>query len=266
MIWFLNILNKNLSIFKIEISKYELYFNSLMVKEKVFPLGFLDKEIVGGTHMVFLYDSEQDLYDILPLFFARGLTNKELCLVIYPDEEKKEKIEKEISKMVPLDKYKDKLEFIDYKIFYTDAKKLRVDKNNTFHILHNKLKSIDYQDIDGVRILGDMSWINNQVFNDLIDVEKELTEKYFKKNLLMICSYPLKKLSAAEIIEIIQSHNVVLYRKNNQWVLSETVERKRMDAEIEDIKSFNKMAVDRELKMIELKDKIKELEKNQKIK
>lgn len=235
-----------------------------MVQEKVFPLGFLDKEIVGGTHMVFLYDFEQDLYDILPLFFARGLTNKELCLVIYPDEERKERMEKEISKMVPLDKYKDRIEFIDYKIFYTDAKKVKIDKNNTLDVLHKKIKNINYQDIDGVRILGDMSWINNQVFNDLIDVEKELSDKFFKKNLLMICSYPLKNLTASEIIEIIQSHNVVLYRKNNQWVLSEIVERKRIDTEIEDIKKINQYAVDRESKMNELKERIKELEKNQK--
>ena len=73
-----------------------------MVKEKIFPLGFVDKEIVGGTHMVFLYDSEQDLFDILPLFFSRGLTNKELCLVIYPNMDSKEKMEKEISKLLPI--------------------------------------------------------------------------------------------------------------------------------------------------------------------
>ena len=140
----------------------------------------------------------------------------------------------------------------------------KVDKSFALHILNKKIKNIDYKDIDGVRILGDMSWINNKVFNDLIDIEKDLSERFFKINLLMICSYPLKTLSAAEIVEVIQSHNVVLYRKNNQWVLSETVERKRMSAEIEDIKKINKYAIDREIKMVELKERIKELERNQK--
>lgn len=226
---------------------------------KQFDLGFTIKNVPGGTRMVMLYDDFQDLIEIMPLFFAQGLKNKEKCLLIYPNNKVKEIMKKEISKFLKLNSLKEEknFELINYKEFYYN--KDQIDPDKPIKIIDKKLNVVDYTDVDGIRALGDMSWIDNKVFNEIINVEKGVTKKYLSKDILFLVTYPVHNLSASEIIEIIQSYVVVLYKKDDMWSLSETIERTSMQAEIKDLKKFTNLAINRELEMVKLKEENRKL-------
>ena len=90
------------------------------------PLGFIKRNVELGAHIVLLYEKESELLEIFPPFFAAGLKNNELCIVVYPSLKLKQKIEKKLSRLVNLKNYikENKIEFVHYKKFYF--------KNNVF--------------------------------------------------------------------------------------------------------------------------------------
>ncbi len=230
-----------------------------MVKKKR-VLRFVKANIEQGTHIVMLYETESDILTIFPSFFAEGLENNEFCIMVYPTIRLKEKLKKEIAKLVDLKKYinEKKIEFIHFKKFY--FKNNIFTKEKVYNLIDKKLNHIGFKDVDGVRTAGDMTWVNNKFFKKVIVYEKGLTEKYGKMSLLLMCAYPVKKISVTDLIETIQSHNLILYKIGNKWRLSEPIERKILKEDITDLTKFTKFAAHREMKMVELKKRITELE------
>ncbi len=232
-----------------------------MFKRKYNPLGFMKGEVEQGTHIVMLYEKISDLLEIFPSFFASGLKNNELCIVVYPNTALKQKIKKEISRIVDLQKYtkEKKIEFIHYKTFY--FKNNIFTKEKVYRLIDKKLNSIGFKDIDGIRAAGDMSWVKSKLLKKVLVYEKGLTEKYSKRLILLMCTYPVKNISIPDLIDVIQSHNMILYKTDKKWHLSEPTERRILKSEVENLEKFTKFATNRELKMIELKERIAKLEK-----
>lgn len=224
------------------------------------PLGFIKRNVELGAHIVLLYEKESELLEIFPPFFAAGLKNNELCIVVYPSLKLKQKIEKKLSRLVNLKNYikENKIEFVHYKKFYFKNNVFSEEK--VYQLIDKKLNSIGFKDVDGVRGAGDMSWVTDKSLKKVLVYEKDLTKKYNKAHMLLMCSYPMKKLSTPDIVDIIQSHNLILYKKGKKWHLSEPTERRILKEEIEGLEKFTKFATGRELKMIELKERIAELE------
>lgn len=224
-----------------------------------FALGINGYVVDPGAHIVLFYNEEDELLEVFPHYFAEGLKNNECCVVIYPHDNLKEKITSEIAKIVPIEKYvsEKKIEFVHYKKFYFEKDQFK--DVCAYKHLDKKLNHVDYNDVDGVRGAGDMSWIRTGSFKDIVCCEKGLTEKCAKNKVVLMCSYPLKLLKPWEIIEIVQSHALILYKSGKKWQLSETIERKIMQNEIEDLEKFTKLAIGREIRMSELKKEINEL-------
>nr|MCK4929900.1 MEDS domain-containing protein [Nanoarchaeota archaeon] len=232
-----------------------------MSERKHIPLGFIKKSVENGAHIVMLYENEADILRIFPPFFATGLKNNELCIIIYPNLRLKQKLKKKLTELVNLKDYikEKKVEFVYYKNFY--FKNNVFSKEKVYKLIDKKLNHIGFKDIDGIRAAGDMSWIKDKLLKEVLICAKEVTKKYRKAPVLLMCSYPIEKLSIVDLIDVIQSHNLILYKKDKKWYLSEPTERRVLKEEIQDLERFTKLAVGRELDMIKLKKKIAKLEK-----
>jgi hypothetical protein len=231
-----------------------------MSKKNYTDLGFMKKNVEWGAHIVFLYEDEADLLKIFPPFFAIGLKNNEFCVVIYPNLRLKQKLEKRIAKLVDLDYHikEKRILFIHYKDFY--FKNNIFKKEKIYKFIDEKLNHIGFKDYDGLRSAGDMSWVKDKLLKKVLVYEKGLTKKYSNARILLMCAYPVKKLPIPDLIDVIQSHVLILYKKDKKFYLSETTERRILKGEIENLERFTKLAVDRELRMLELKKKNAELE------
>jgi hypothetical protein len=234
------------------------------MKKSGFALGFADKTVPCGTHIAVLYEKEAELIGIYSKYFARGLKNDEICVVFYEDEGFRKKLEDEISKIFPIEKqdHNRRVEFVRYKDFYLNDGKF--DSSIPIRLIDKKLEDNRYMVGAGIRVLGVTSQINSKEFDDVIHYERALTDRYFKESLIISCAYPTKSISIPNLVKILQSHTLVLYKEQGKWKMSETVERDKMRTEINSLEQFTKFAVGRELKMAELKEKIRRLEESRK--
>lgn len=228
---------------------------------KYIPLGFVKGSVEIGTHIVMLYENEKELLEIFPPFFAAGLLNNELCIVVYPNLRLKQELHEKLAKLVDIDFYikKKKIEFVYYKNFY--FRNCIFNKEKIYWLIDKKIKQVGFKDFDGLRTTSDMSWVNSKFFKKILIYEKGLTKKYKKSPILFICAYPINKLTIPELVDVLQSHMLILYKKDRKWCLSETMERRILMKEIQNLEKFTKLAVGRELKMIKLKEKVEKLEK-----
>lgn len=228
---------------------------------KYVPLGFVKRNVELGTHIIMLYENENDLLEIFPPFFAAGLLNNELCIVVYPNLKLKQKLIKDLAKLVDIEHYMNgkKIKFIYYKKFY--FKNNVFCKEKVYKLIDKKLNQIGFKDFDGIRGATDMSWVEDAFLKKILIYEEGITEKYRKSHVLIICAYPIKKLAIPDLIDVLQTHILILYKKDKKWCLSETMERAVLKEEIQNLERFTKIAVGRELKMIKLKKRISKLEK-----
>jgi hypothetical protein len=230
------------------------------MEKKEFQLGFASKSVPGGTHIAVLYEKEAELIELFSRYFAEGLKDNEICVVVYKDVGFRNKMEEEVSKIFPKENQSHNLcvEYVHYEEFYLDDD--RFDSSKPIGLTDKKLLDKRHLEGAGIRTMGVMSWVSDKDFDDVIRYEKVLTERYFKENLIISCAYPTKNITIPHIIKILQSHTLVLYKEDDIWKMSETVERNRMQKEIDGLEQFTKLAIDRELKMTELKEKLRKLE------
>jgi len=211
----------------------------------------------AGSHIVLLYQDESELIDALSDYFSEGITNNNSCAMACQNDNLQDKIIKQIEskKILTRKQIQEKIVFINTKKFYYSKKKFNA--NSTYKKID---ESIAKDRLCGLRAAGDMRWVNNNNFNDVHQYEIELSSRYNTENVLFICAYSLKDISTFQLIKIIQSHSLILFKENGKWELSHPIEKDISEHKIDDLERFTKHAVDRELRMIELKEKITKLE------
>jgi len=75
---------------------------------------------------------------------------------------------------------------------------------------------------DGLRVEGDISWIGTNRWRPFTDYESKIDNAIINKKFLVICSYPLKKIRAREIIDVIENHQFALIRRNGKWIYAKS--------------------------------------------
>jgi len=181
------------------------------------------KEVTWGTHLCFFYDSINDYFDIIKPYIKTGLENNEFCLWIIPKNLEKAKAFEILQTAIPnLDCYqrKKQIEILQYFEFYLI--KGRFDGDAVITNWRNKLDKALSAGFDGLRGKGDLSWVGTNRWKSFIDYENEIGNVIFNKKILAFCSYPLKKIGAREIINVIENHQFALIRRNEKWIYAKS--------------------------------------------
>jgi len=181
------------------------------------------KEVPWGTHLCFFYDSINDYFDILKPYIKAGLENNEFCSWIIPKNLETEKALEILQTAIPnLDCYQRKrqIEILQYSECYLN--KGRFDGDAVITNWGNKLDKALSAGFDGLRVEGDVSWVGTNRWRLFKDYESEIGNVIFNKKILVICSYPLKKIGASKIIDIIENHQFALIRRNEKWIFAKS--------------------------------------------
>jgi len=177
------------------------------------------KEVPWGTHLCFFYDSINDYFDIIKPYIKTGLENNEFCVWIIPKDLEKEKAFEILQTAIPtLDCYqrKKQIEILQHSECYLNKGRFNGDAVITNR--KNKLDKALSAGFDGLRTACDVSWVGKIRWKIFYNYENKVGDAVFNKKILSVCSYPLKKIGAREIIDVIENHQFALIRRNEKWI------------------------------------------------
>jgi PAS domain S-box-containing protein len=212
-------------------------------------------EVPWGTHLCHFYETKEDLLNILIPYFNTGLENNEFCVWVVSDPLGEEEAKNAFRQAVPeADRYltTGHIEICSHSIFPSSRQQTfptgRIEivphtdwylKGGAFiaeQVLdgwNEKLADALAKGYAGLRGNGNEAWLTEENRKDFIQYEKTLDEKLANQRMIVLCSYPLSGSSAAQVLDVVNAHQVAVIRRRGNWEVIETPEVKRAKQEIQ---------------------------------
>jgi PAS domain S-box-containing protein len=185
-----------------------------------------------GTHFCLFYETERDLLETLSLYFKTGLANNEYCLWITP--ESFDKARNALIQAIPLADQHLKagnLEVISYQEWYFEGG--IYDATKSIQGFDTKLAQALEKGYTRMRVLADESWLDQEYWKVFIDYEGKLDKRFTGKPISIVCAYLTVARSAADILDVAQTHRFVAAKRRGKWVILEAPELKQVKVESE---------------------------------
>lgn len=75
------------------------------------------------------------------------------------------------------------------------------------------------QDYDGIRITGNIAWLEKKDWRNFIEYEEKVNNFIGKYRMIIICTYSLDKCGGSEVIDVVSTHQFVLSKQGANWEL-----------------------------------------------
>ena len=85
----------------------------------------------------------------------------------------------------------------------------------------------------GARVTGDMVWLQKKDWKHFCEYEEGLNAALADQPMAVLCTYPLARCGALEILDVVRTHQFALARRDGNWDIIETAGLKQAKAEIE---------------------------------
>lgn len=205
-------------------------------------------QVPWGTHFCSFYETKQDLLDILIPFFKVGLENNEFCLWVISDpglitvEEAKAALEQAVP---DLDRHlsDENIEILDALGWYIEENVPNLER--AMSAWDEKLKRALALGYDGMRISGDTFWLGEKDWKEFCAHEKQVNDRITDQRMTIWCTYPLAKSGAAEILDVVQTHQFTIARREGEWEVLQTSELIKAKAEIKRLNEELRRVIER---------------------
>src|SRR6202022_2147728 len=190
-------------------------------------------DVPWGTHFCHFYETKQDLLDTLVPYFKAGLESKEYCLWVISDPLVQGEARRALKSAVPdLDEHllNENIEILDGLKWYLTENVFNLERVAT--AWDKKLEQALARGYAGMRVSGDTFWLREKDWNDFRAYEKRLNESITDRPMTVLCTYPLAKSGAAEVLDVVQNHQFAIARRRGEWKVIETPELIQAKAEI----------------------------------
>jgi C4-dicarboxylate-specific signal transduction histidine kinase/GAF domain-containing protein len=190
-------------------------------------------DIPWGTHFCLFYETTADLLETLVSYLKAGLENQEFCLWVVAEPLGVEDAIRALQQAVPgLDRC-----FSDHSIEIVAARDWYL-KDGTFDLnrvigdWNAKLARASARGYAGVRVTGDTAWLEKKNWNNFCEYEESLNRAVANQRLTVLCTYPLAACGAAEILDVVRTHQFAVTKRRGGWDVIETAGHKQAKAEI----------------------------------
>jgi C4-dicarboxylate-specific signal transduction histidine kinase len=194
-------------------------------------------EIVGdmpwGTHFCLFYDTKDDLLDLLTSYCKAGLEAEEFCLWVVAEPLTIGEAINALKDAVPdIDRYlaESSIEITSASDWYLEGG--RFDLKRVTGRWLERLARASARGYAGVRVTGDTAWLEKKDWKDFCEYEEGLNEAVANQRLAVLCTYPLAACGAAEILDVVRTHQFAVARRHGSWEVIETAGLKLAKAEI----------------------------------
>jgi PAS domain S-box-containing protein/putative nucleotidyltransferase with HDIG domain len=199
----------------------------------------------SSKHICLLFNSKEDLADILVPYFKSGLENNEFCIWVIADplnvEGAKESLRKNIKNFQSYIKER-QIEIIDGHKWLGKAGKFNTEM--VLEQLGKKAEQALRKGFDRLRLAGNFFWNEQADWKDISQYESLASHFIDHNPITAVCSYPLDKLKASQVIDVVGSHDCALIKMKNKWNLIQNYEQsehKKSHEELMNIESRMKI-------------------------
>jgi signal transduction histidine kinase len=185
-------------------------------------------DIAWGTHICHLYETKEDLLDVMVPYLKAGLTNNEFCLWVTAEPLS----EKEASKALR----EDLLNFSTYlkrgqiHIVPYDQWYLRDGTFVAQAVYDSWMDKLNWalaEGYDGLRAAANLSWLEKKEWRSFTAYEQQINDSLQGHRIIGVCSYLLSECGASEVVDVIKNHQYALIKRDGRWELVENAEHKR---------------------------------------
>src|SRR5713226_8766844 len=194
-------------------------------------------DVVGdmpwGTHFCLFYETRADLLETLVPYCKAGLESQEFCLWVVAEPLTQDDARLALKQAVPdLDRYlaDQNIEIVAARDWYLQDGTF--DLNRVIGGWNEKLALASAKGYAGVRVTGDTAWLEKKDWKDFCEYEESLNHAVANQHLAVLCTYPLAACGAAEILDVVRTHQFALARRHGSWDVIETAGHKQAKAEI----------------------------------
>ncbi len=106
------------------------------------------------------------------------------------------------------------------------------DLNRVIAGWNEKLARASDRGYAGVRVTGDTAWLEKKDWKDFCEYEDSLNQAVANQRLAVLCTYPLAACGAAEILDVVRTHQFAVTKRRGSWDVIETAGHKQAKAEI----------------------------------
>ncbi|MGQ3686005.1 MAG: MEDS domain-containing protein [Candidatus Loosdrechtia sp.] len=192
-------------------------------------------EIIGnapwGTHFCQLYQTKEDLVDLLVPYFKSGLASNEFCMWLTSEPlavpEAVDAMKKTIPDFESLLAMK-KIEIVPSEEWY--LKDGIFEKKRAINIWINKLNQALKNGYEGMRITDNTTWLKKKDWKNFTDYEEVIDSVIDANQIIAICSYSLNRCNAYEITDVFRNHQFALMKREGKLEIVESSKQKDVKA------------------------------------
>jgi PAS domain S-box-containing protein len=194
-------------------------------------------DVVGnmpwGTHFCLFYDTKADLLETLVSYCKAGLESQEFCLWVVAPPVTVEDARQALKAAIPdFDQYSvdSSIEIVPARDWYLHEGSF--DLKRVIAGWNQKLVRASAKGYAGVRVTGDTAWLEKKDWKDFSEYEESLNGAIANQRLAVLCTYPLASCGAAEILDVVRTHQFAVTKRRGNWDVIETAGHKQAKAEI----------------------------------
>jgi len=185
------------------------------------PLG----EIPWGTHFCHFYETTDDLLEVVIPYFAAGLEEKELCFWLVAAPLTEESARDALRQAIPDFSRHD----ADGAISFRPTpewlmRRGRIEIPALMTEWTDLVEESRKRGYVGLRAAGCQQWLRPAQWKEFHDYEREFEAAMSGKPMLVLCSYPLSTTDAAGILDVADSHELAVVKREGKWDIVETPE------------------------------------------
>ncbi len=192
-------------------------------------------EIPWSSHFSIFYEDKRDLVEVLVPYLAAGLLADELCIWMLSNPGVESHVLDALGELVPdLNRRSEKGQFRISSIeeWYRENGQLDVDAlMRHWDDLYRRFE--DHPEYTGVRASGDRGWATDEDHHMVQEYEARVHEFLRDKRMLFLCTYPIERAPAMDVLDSAKAHHFVLARRNGHWESMDTPQHRRALREIE---------------------------------
>jgi C4-dicarboxylate-specific signal transduction histidine kinase len=225
-------------------------------------------DVPWGTHFFLFYETKEDLLDALVPYFKVGLESGEFCVWGAYKPLTAEQVKRAMRQAVPgFDRYlkNHSIEIIPGRELYLKGEEF--DLKRVIRSWEQKLEYALANGYAGLRLSSNTAWLNKKQWSAFNEYEGEVNDFIAKRRALALCTYPLARSTATEILDVARTHQFAIARRNRDWEIVETAQLKQAKAEIKKLNNeLEQRVADRTRQLTTVNNELRaEIEERQRV-